>query len=262
VAGERDPVHLARLREPQCASRTAAIAKALTGHDQSEPVLALKQALALYEAYPEPGRECEANIDQQFRAMKPVGPDAAPLLNRATKHRTHTKKAPVSDARGLRYQLTGVDLVAIPGRHASTAQPIRSDIGRDRRTWPSAKAFCSWLGLAPHQEISGGKILRRSTRKTHNRAGQAVRLAAPAVSRSQNSLGAFYRRMRARLGPTSAIVATAPKIARIVYHLLTHRTPFRDLSAAAYERRTRDRDSAALRKKATRFGVTLVESPG
>jgi transposase len=67
--------------------------------------------------------------------------------------------------------------------------------------------------------------------------------------------------MRARVGPKAAIVATAHTIARIVYSLLTHRTPYRDLSAAAYERPTRDRDVAALRKKAARFGFTLVESP-
>jgi transposase len=154
-----------------------------------------------------------------------------------------------------------VDFIAIPGLNASTVHTMLSEIGLDLRKWPDAKAFCSWLGLAPHHEISGGKILRRSTLKPRNRAGQAFRLAAHAVSRSQNSLGAFYRRMRARLGPTSAIVATAHNIARIVYDLLTHRTPFRDLSAAEYEQRTRDRDIAALRKKAPRFGFTLVESP-
>jgi transposase len=261
VAGEHDPVHLARLREPQCASSTEDIAKALTGHYQPEHVFALKQALALYDAYTEPVRECDAAIEQRFQAMKPVGPGALPPLNRANKHRTHNKNAPGYDARGLLYQLTGVDLVAIPGLNASTVQTILSEIGLELRKWPNAKAFCSWLGLAPQHEISGGKILRRSTRKTRNRAGQAFRLAAPAVSRSHNSLGAFYRRMRARLGPTSAIVATAHKIARIVYYMLTHRTPFRDLSAAEYERRTRDRDIAALRKKALRFGFTLVESP-
>ena len=86
-------------------------------------------------------------------------------------------------------------------------------------------------------------------------------MPAQAVSRSHHSLGAFYRRMRARLGPQSAIVATAHKLARIVYHLLIHRTPFRDLSAADNEQRARERDIAALRKKATRLGFTVVESP-
>jgi transposase len=261
VTGERDPVHRARFREPRCASSAEDIAKALTGHDQPEQVFALKQALALYAADTEQVRECDAAIERRFQAMKPVGPDALPPLNRANTHRTHHKKAPVYDARGLLYQLTGVDLVAIPGLNASTGHTMLSEIGLELRKWPHAKAFCSWLGLAPHHEISGGKILRRSTLQTRNRAGQAFRLAAQAVSRRQNSLGAFYRRMRARLGPQSAIVATAHKIARIVYHVLTQRTPFRDLSAAAYEQRTRDRDIAALRKKATRFGLTLVKSP-
>ena len=261
VAGERDPVHLARFREPQCASSTEDIAKALRGHYQPEHVFALQQALALYDAYTEPVRECDAAIEQPFQAMRPVGPDALPPLNRANTHRTHHKNAPGYDARGLLYQLTGVDVVAIPGLNASTVQTMLSDIGLDLRKWPSAKAFCSWLGLAPHHEISGGKILRRSTLNTHNRAGQAFRLAAQAVSRSHKSVGAFYRRMRARVGPKSAIGATAHKIARIVYHLLSHRTPYRDLPAAAYEQRAREREIAAVRKKAARLGLTLVESP-
>jgi transposase len=261
VAGERDPVQLARFREPRCASSTEDIAKALTGYYQPEHVFALKQALALYDAYTEQVRACDAEIARRFQAMKPAGPEALPPLNRANKHRTHNKNAPPYDARSLLYQLVGVDLIAIPGLNASTVQTILSEIGLDLRKWPNAKAFCSWLGLAPHHEISGGKILRRSTLKTCNRAGQAFRLAAQAVSRSHNSLGAFYRRMRARLGPKAAIVATAHKIARIVYHLLTHRTPYRDLSAEEYDRRARERDLANLRKRAAKLGLTLVESP-
>ena len=129
VEGERDPVHPARFREPQCASSAEDIAKALTGHDQPEPVFALKQALALYDAYTAQVRECDAAIEQRFRAMKPVAPDAPPPLNRANKHRAHTKNAPAYDARGLRYQLTGVDLVALPGLNASTVHTMLSEIG-------------------------------------------------------------------------------------------------------------------------------------
>jgi transposase len=244
IAGEREPVPLARFRDPRCASSTADIAKALTGHDRPEHVFALKQALALYAADLEQLGECDAEIARHFQASKPTRSDALPPIDRTDNRLSHGKKAPASDARSMLYQLTGVDLVAIPGLNASTAQPLLSEIGLDMQPWPNAKAFCSWLGLAPRHEISGGKVFRRATLKTCNRAGQALRLAAQAVSRSHNSLGAYDRRMRARLGPQSAIVATAHKLARIVYHLLTHRTPFHDLSAIEYERRTRDRDIA------------------
>jgi hypothetical protein len=66
--------------------------------------------------------------------------------------------------------------------------------------------------------------------------------------------------MRARQGPKAVIVATAHNIARIVYHLLTHRTPFRDLSAEDYEQRARERDLANLRTRAAKLALTLVES--
>jgi transposase len=67
--------------------------------------------------------------------------------------------------------------------------------------------------------------------------------------------------MRARQGPKAAIVATAHTIARIVYHLLTHRTPFRELSVEDYAQRARERDLAHLRQRAAKLGLTLVESP-
>src|SRR5262249_5383073 len=220
VAGERDPVHLARFRAPRGASSTEAIAKALTGHYQPEHVCALKQALSLYDVSTEQVRECDAEIARRFRAITPVGPDERPPLNRANKHRTPNKHAPDDDARGWLDQRTGVDLVAIAALNASPVPTILSDIGLELRQWPHAKAFCSWLGWAPHHEISGGKIFRRSPRQTRNRAGQAIRLAAPTVSRRHHGLGAYYLRMWARQGLKAAIVATAHKLARVWYRCL------------------------------------------
>jgi len=97
--------------------------------------------------------------------------------------------------------------------------------------FPTVKHFGSWLGLAPHTDISGGKVLRSRTRKVVNRAAQAFRQAAQCVGRSETALGAYYRRMRARLGPQQATVATAYKIARIVYTMLKERKPFEAASA-------------------------------
>jgi transposase len=84
VAGERDPVQLARFRSPRCASSTEEIAKALTGHDQPKHGLALKQALALYDASTAHVREGEADIARRFQAMKPVWPDELPPWTRRT----------------------------------------------------------------------------------------------------------------------------------------------------------------------------------
>jgi transposase len=84
--------------------------------------------------------------------------------------------------------------------------------------WPTVKHFTSWLTLAPHNDISGGKVLKSRTLKSKNRAAQAFRMAAQSVSRSDSALGAFYRRMRAKHGGPKAITATAHKIARIFYH--------------------------------------------
>jgi transposase len=99
-------------------------------------------------------------------------------------------------------------------------QTIISEIGTDMSRFPSEKHFCSWLGLAPRNDISGGKVLRSRTMKVASRANQAFRMAAQAVSRTDTAFSAYYRAMRARKGPQQAIVATAHKIARTVYHLL------------------------------------------
>ncbi len=62
-------------------------------------------------------------------------------------------------------------------------------LARENRDWPTEKHFASWLGLAPHNDISGGKVLRSRTLPTSNRAGQAFRQAATPVSRTRLLLG-------------------------------------------------------------------------
>jgi transposase len=259
LAGERDPVKLAELRNPCCAKPEAEFIKALTGHDRDEHVFALKQAVALYDCYTEQIRECDQELERKFSALKPVHADGVlPPLDTTDKRNTHSKNAPAYDGRRLLYQLLGIDLVAVHGLNEATAQIIISEIGTDMSRWSDEKHFCSWLGLAPHNDISGGKVLRSRTLKTRNRAGQAFRLAAQAVSRTETAYGAFFRRMRAMHGPKKAIVATAHKIARAVYFMLRDHKPFDAQSADAYLKRDREHEIARLKKKATKLGYTLA----
>jgi transposase len=261
VAGERDPVQLAQLRQRQCHRSEDQIARALTGHYRQEHVFALHQALALYDFYTQQVQECDAEIERQFTAIKPEWEAPLPPLEGGDKRNSHSKNAPAYDARSLLYQVTGVDLVAITGLNEITVETILSEVGLDLNAWPTEKHFCSGLGLAPHNDISGGKVLRSRTLPTHNRAGQAFRLAAQAVSRSDHEFGAFYRRMKARLGPEKAMVATAHKIARTFYHGLKHREAFQSTSAAEYEQRFREREIANLKRKAAKLGLTLMSAP-
>jgi transposase len=258
VAGDRDPQHLARLRDPRCARDEADIAKALTGNYRPEHVFALKQALALYDVYTTYVQECDAEIEQYITSLVPDTDDLPPLPP-SEKRDSNSKNAPSYDARTLLYRLTGVDLVAISGLNENTVQTIVSEVGLDMNRWPTVKHFCSWLGLAPHNDISGGKVLRSRTLKARNGAGQAFRLAAQAVSRSHRSVyGAFYRRVKGRLGAEQAMVATAHKIARTFYHILKNRTPFHDIGALAYDRQAQERELGHLRQRAKKLGFALV----
>jgi len=203
--------------------------------------------------------DCDAELERQFAAVKPRWdvPPELPLLPK-TKPGSRSKNQPAYHARAELFRITGVDLVAVEGISASLAQTIITEVGTDMSRFPTEKHFCSWLGLTPHHEISGGKILRNHTLPTDNRAGQAFRQAAACVIRSQSAFGAFYRRKKAQLGPMQALVATAHKIARAVYHLLKYKTPYQDSGAAAYEQKYQERELAHLRKQAAKLGYTLA----
>lgn len=126
--------------------------------------------------------------------------------------------------------------------------------------WKTEKHFSSWLGLSPNHKISGGKILSRKSRKVVNRAAIAFRLAAQSVNRSDSALGAFYRRIKGRAGPSKANEATANKIAKIFYRMLRYGIEYQDLGAHYYEEQYKERVFQNLKKKAAKLGYKLIES--
>jgi transposase len=121
------------------------------------------------------------------------------------------------------------------------------------------KDFASWLSLCPDNKISGGRILSSTTKPSANKTAQIFRLAALSVSRSKTALGAFYRKMRGKLGGPKAITATAHKIAKIFYHMLRKRTNFKDVGQETFEKRHAEKDLANLKKRAAALGYDLTE---
>jgi transposase len=259
VHGERDPLRLAQLRTTACQSSVDVIAKALTGTWRDEQGCILTQALELFDFYTRQMAACDAQIERQFAAMKPrVASDEPSEPFPRVKPGSQSKNQPSYKARTYLARLTGVALVAVTGISASIAQTILVEVGTDMSKFPTVKHFCSWLGLAPHHDISGGRVLRSRTLQVVNRATQAFRQAAQSVARSDSAFGAYFRSMRARLGPQQALVATAHKIARVVSHLLKHHEAFQEESAAVSTRQRHERELKHLTRRASTLGYALT----
>jgi hypothetical protein len=208
LAGERDPVTLARLRHARCPPSEETMAKALYGPWREEPLFALAQAVALYEVSPQNMLECDRQIEAHLGTFaEPHEGQTPPSRPPRTKQRKRNQ--PAFDVRGSLQRVTGVDLTTIEGIDDTTALIIISEVGLDRSRWPTVKHCTSWLGLCPHQRVAGGKGLSRRTKSSANRVATALRLGAACLHQSHRAFGAFFRRMQARLGTPKAITATA-----------------------------------------------------
>ena len=89
-------------------------------------------------------------------------------------------------------------------------------------------------------------------------SARIFRLAAYSLARSQTALGAFYRRLKARLGPAKALTSTAHKRAKIVYNRLRYGKAYVDRGAAYYEQQYRERVLKNLKRRAKPMGFELV----
>ena len=256
VAGERDPDKLAAMRDVRCKESQETIRGALVGNYQPEHLFALKQALALYDFYQRCIEECDAEIERAVAALNLDRPiPEAPLPK--PKYRSKMPSDPGFDVRQALYQLTGTDLTQIHGIGPFLALRLVGECGTDLSRWPTAKHFTSWLTLSPGCKISGGKVLSAHTRKTSNRVTVGLRLAAVTVGKSHTALGAFYRRLAARIGNAKAVTATARKIAVLFYNAMRFGMDYRDPGADYYEQQYRDRVIKQLHRRAAQFGFTL-----
>lgn len=254
IAGERDGAKLAKMKNARIRASEEEIAKSLQGNWREEHLFALKQAMALYDAYGVQLAECDAMLETMLSAL--TGENVAdPDKGRRM---AQSKNAPKFDVRTYLYRLCGVDLTRINGINPTTALKVIAEIGPDVSRFKSIKHFASWLGLCPGTKISGGKVLSGATKRSANRAAQALRLAAAALHKSQSALGAYFRRMAARLDRAKAITATAHKLARLIYTMLTKGEEYTDKGQDYYEERYRERALHHLKKRAEMFGFDLV----
>jgi transposase len=260
VAGQTDPATLARHRHPRCKATEAEIAASLTGHYREEHVFVLRQALELYDVYQEKIRRCDEQIEARLRALEATceSPGTLPSPSRRAHRRANE---PQFEIRSPLFILCGgVDLSELPGIGPFGALKLIAEIGLDMQRWATENHFAAWLTLAPRNRITGGKLLSSRTQPSANRAAKMFRMAAMSLSRSDHALGAFYRRLAARIGKAKAITATARKLALLAYRMLRDRMPYREMSSADYDQQQRSRILRGLRKRAASLGFELVDT--
>nr|WP_226930545.1 transposase [Stutzerimonas chloritidismutans] len=204
---------------------------------------------------------CNQQIAQTLLCLsQQKSPPSKPLPK--PRHRTRQPNTLNFDVRTLLYQLVGVDLAQIHGIGPYLALRLVAECGTDLSRWRTAHHFTSWLTLAPGCRISGGKVLSAHTRKTKNRVTAHLRLAAVTIGKTNTALGAFYRRLSARIGKAKAVTATARKIAILFYNAMRFGTAYQDPGADHYEQKYRERVVKGLHRRAAEFGFTLQAVEG
>jgi transposase len=252
-SGERNPKVLSKLRDARCKNSEQTIEKSLHGHYREEILFSLKQALASYDHYQKQIEECNREIEA---ITKNFGDKSGGQT--ISKKREKKKNHIGFDAQDRLMKMVGVNLTQIPGINGTIAMTLIAEIGTNVDKWKNAKAFACWLGLCPGTKISGGKRLSGKTTSCKNRAAEALRMAASTLHRNQSALGAFLRRLKARLGPAKAITAVAHKLAVIIYNMMKEKKNYNEMGAGYYDELHKARAVKNLEKFAKRLGFEIT----
>jgi transposase len=259
VNGERNPVQLAKLRDPHCKKSEAEIAEQLTGHWRADHLFSLSRALEMYDQIQRQMEAYDREILRQLEAMRrPDNEGPAPPLDHDAKQRKIQRHGQELLRQAL-YGISGTDLARIDAIGVDTALTLLSEHGVDLSSFPNEKKFIQYLRLAPNKPTSGGKPVKKKKRTmTSTRVAGVLRMAAQSMRNSSTALGAYYRSVARRKGGDVAIFATARKLAQFVYRTLRHGQPYVDIGAEAWEHQYHHRRLAHLQASAKGFGYELV----
>lgn len=185
LKGERDPKVLASLVQPTVKASKAEIISALTGDWREEYVFELKQCYEIYQHYHKKIDECDETI-KKLLTEEIERKQKEENLAKAVGIKIKKKKARKNEARinvqQLAVDLTGgVDISSVEGVGLGLVLCIIAETGLDLKSFPTAKHFSSWLGVAPDIKKTGGKVISTRTRKGKGRLAKAFMYSANAI---------------------------------------------------------------------------------
>ena len=255
LSGERNAERLAELADKHIKASKEDLIKSLEGNWRNEHVFELRQAYELYHIFKQKINECDIQIEQ---VLDTLGNQNSHSDSEKQSRKVYSKNRFNFDATNYLKKIIGVDITKIFGVSELIATEIISETGLDMSKWATKKHFASWLNLAPNNRISGGKLLKTKKIKKKNKAGQAFLMAAFALQRSDNWLGEFYRRVKAKNGPAIATKATARKLSLIFYDMVKDKKEFNPIPINIYNLHFKERKMKYIINQALKYGMNIV----
>ena len=222
--GEYNPDELIKLKDRRIKASDEDIKKALVGIWKEDYLFMLKQAYEEYVFYQNQIDACEEKIVEQLLKQVAIVLDGD-ITNIVVKKKSKKNQFSI-ELQPILKEIVGVDLCKIEGISEISCLEILSEIGTDMSKWKSDNHFSAWLNVAPNTKITGGKIISSKMQKKKNHAGQTLRMSASNLSSSKTPMGDFSRKMKSRLGKKGGVVATAHKLARIIYKMIKEKKEY------------------------------------
>jgi transposase len=260
LAGERDPQKLAALRDKRCRSSQQDILEALRGDFRPAYLFVLRQLQHRWQQLQASLLECDAQLSTLLAAVEIQAPGPMPKAP-WSQRRTHKNMPVAVPIYEEAWRFYGVDLSVVPGIGGGLLSTLMTEVGTGpqmKAHFRDAHAFCSWLAVCPENRITGGRVLKAKTRKVSHRLADAFRLAAQSLSRANDLMGDYCRRMKGRLGKAEGIVAVAHKLARIVYAMITTGQAYNEKEAFKVTPTLLAKRLKNLHKQAAALGLQLV----
>jgi len=226
LQGVRTPEVFLKYKNPRIEASDQEIVDSLNGIWNDEYIFLLRQAYEAYCFSQKQTRECDEKIEKTLIQIYAKVKDGDISELESLQKKSVGKNQFYFNAKKIMHGIVGVDLCKIDGISEVTAVKLISEIGIDMKKWKSAKHFAAWMNLVPNTKITGGKIISSRMQKKKNHAGLILRMASSNLSKSKSPLGDYARRMRSRIGGKGAVVASAHKVSKIIYHLISKQIEF------------------------------------
>lgn len=256
LQGERSGERLAQLANELVKKSKEEISRALQGNWREELLYELKDCYELYQIFQMRMIKCDREIETLLQiAIEKNNPDeVAPKLTK----KKQRKNQPKFDLATLSYLYTGVDLFAIEGVSYNTVMAFIAEVGTDIKKFPTAKKFCNWLRLAPNNKISGNKRISSRTPKGKHKLAQSLLHAANAIGKTKKgALTSFFKRIAYKKGREAAIIATARKVAVIIWNMIDKQMPYKPLEEKIYNEKIKQNVLNGIRKKMKRLDLSI-----